>query len=140
MSNKNSNESAVSLHSKHLEDADTKSTSFFSAKAQTSVDLRRLDREPYSYSVHLIDLDTQLTLVFIAGARQFVENHFANTTIGRIRLLVDATFRRVQHLVEKNSQVRHLVEIVKSLFFDQTSYSTERRIFQMSLIIKKRKS
>ena len=67
-SNKNSNESAVSLHSKHLEDADTKSTSFFSAKAQTSADLRRLDREPYSYSVHLIDLDTQLTLVFIAYA------------------------------------------------------------------------
>ena len=47
---------------------DTKSTSFFSAKAQTSADLRRLDREPYSYSVHLIDLDTQLTLVFIAYA------------------------------------------------------------------------
>ena len=57
-----------SLHSKHLEDADTKSTSFFSAKAQTPADLRRLDREPYSYSVHLIDLDTQLTLVFIAYA------------------------------------------------------------------------
>ena len=67
-SNKNSNESAVSLHSKHLEDADTKSTSFFSAKAQTSGDLRRLDREPFSYSVHLIDLETQLTLVFIAYA------------------------------------------------------------------------
>ena len=39
------------------------------------------------------------------GARQFVENHFADTTIGRIRLLVDATFRQVRHLVEKNSQV-----------------------------------
>ena len=74
------------------------------------------------------------------GARQFVENHFADTTIGRIRLLVDATIRRVRHMVEKNSQVRHLVEIVKSLFFDQTSYSTERRIYQMSLVIKKRKS
>ena len=75
-----------------------------------------------------------------AGARQFVENHFADTTNSRIRLLVDATFRRVRHLVEKNSLVRHSVEIVKSLFFDQTSYSTERRIYQMSLIIKKRKS
>ena len=74
------------------------------------------------------------------GARQFVENHFADTTIGRIRLLVDATFRQVRHLVEKNSQVRHSVEIVKSLFFDQTSYSTERRIYQMFLIIKKGKS
>ena len=74
------------------------------------------------------------------GARQFVENHFADTTIGRIRLLVDATFRQVRHLVEKNSQVRHSVEIVKSLFFDQTSYSTERRIYQMLLIIKKGKS
>ena len=50
-------------------------------------------------------------------ARQFVENHFADTTIGRIRLLVDATFRQERHLVEKNSQVRHSVEIVKSLFF-----------------------
>ena len=74
------------------------------------------------------------------GARQFVENHFADTTIGRIRLLVDATFRQVRHLVEKNSQVRHSVEIVKSLFFDQTSYSTVRRIYQVLLIIKKRKS
>ena len=75
----------------------------------------------------------------IVGARQFVENHFADMTIGRIRLLVDATFRRVRHLVENNSQVRHSVEIVKSLFFDQTSYSTEHRIYQMSLIIKKKK-
>ena len=64
-------------------------------------------------------------------ARQFVENHFADTTIGRIRLLVDATFRQERHLIEKNSQVRHSVEIVKSLFFDQTSYSTERQIYQM---------
>ena len=47
------------------------------------------------------------------------------------------TFRQVRHLVEKNSQVRHSVEIVKPLFFDQTSYSTERRIHQMLLIIKK---
>ena len=61
------------------------------------------------------------------GARQFVENHFADTTFGRIRLLVDATFGRVRHLFEKkNGQVRHLIEIVKSLFFDQTSYSTQR--------------
>ena len=37
----------------------------------------------------------------LSGARQFVENHFADMTIGRIRLLVDATFRRVRHLVEK---------------------------------------
>ena len=37
----------------------------------------------------------------ILGARQFVENHFADMTIGRIRLLVNTTFRRVQHLVEK---------------------------------------
>ena len=36
-----------------------------------------------------------------SGARQFVENHFADTTIGRTRLLVDATFRQVRHLVEK---------------------------------------
>ena len=78
--------------------------------------------------------------ILLEGARQFVENHFADTTIGRIRLLVDATVRQVRHLVEKTSQVRHSVEIVKSLFFDQTSYSTERRIYQMSLIIKKRKS
>ena len=48
--------------------------------------------------------------LYIWGARQFVENHFADTTIGRIRLLVDATFRQVRHLVEKNSQVRHSVE------------------------------
>ena len=51
------------------------------------------------------------------GARQFVENHFADMTIGRIRLLVDATFRRVRHLVEKNSQVRHSVEIVMSTLY-----------------------
>ena len=70
------------------------------------------------------------------GTRQFVENHFADTTIGHIRLLVDATFHRVRHLVEKDSQVRHLVEIVKSLFFDQPLNLTERRIYQMSLIIK----
>ena len=74
------------------------------------------------------------------GARRFVENHFADTTIGRIRLLVDATFRRVRHLVEKNSQVRHSVEIVKSLFFDQTSYLMEHRIYQMSLIFKKKEN
>ena len=76
-------------------------------------------------------------LISEINSSQFVENHFAHTTIGRVRLLVDATFRRVRHLVEKNSQVRHSVEIVKSLFFDQMSYSTERRIYQMLLIIKK---
>ena len=40
-------------------------------------------------------------------------------------------------MVEKNSQVRHLVEIVKSLFFDQTSYSTECRIDLISWCINK---
>ena len=55
----------------------------------------------------------------LVGARQFIENHFADTTIGCIRLLVDATFRRVLHLVEKISQVRHSVEIVKTFFFRQ---------------------
>ena len=59
---------AVSLHSKHLEDADRKSTSFFFLQK-----LRRLRicagwAESLSYSVHLIDLGTQLTLVFIAYA------------------------------------------------------------------------
>ena len=57
------------------------------------------------------------------GARQFVENHFADTTIGRIRLLVDATVRRVRHLVEKTSQVRHSVEIVKSLHYKHSNIS-----------------
>ena len=46
-------------------------------------------------------------------ARHFVENHFADTT-----LLVDATFRRVRHFVEKkNSQVQRSVEIVSHFFF-----------------------
>ena len=49
-----------------------------------------------------------------SGAQQFDEYHLANTTTGGIRLLIDATFHRVRHLVEKNSQVRHSVEIVKS--------------------------
>ena len=87
-------------------------------------------------SVYLLEDES----LFLVGARQFVENHFADTTIGRIRLLVDATFRLVRHMVEKNSQVRHLVENVKSLFFDQTSYSTERRIYQISLVIKKKEN
>ena len=46
------------------------------------------------------------------GARHFVESHFVGTTFGRIRLLVDVTFRRVRHSVEKNIQVRHFVEMV----------------------------
>ena len=75
--------------------------------------------------------------MIILGARQFIENHFAYTTIGRIRQLVHATFRRVRQMVEKNSQVRHSVEIVKSLFFDQTSYSTKCRIDQISWCINK---
>ena len=54
---------------------------------------------------------------------------FVDTTIGRILLLVGATFRGVRHLVEKNSQVRHSVQIVKSLFFDQMLYSKERCIY-----------
>ena len=70
------------------------------------------------------------------GARQFVENHFADTTIGRIRLLVDATFRRVRHLAEKNSQVRHSVEIVKSLFFDRT-YRKCIEVQQQACIVQK---
>ena len=38
------------------------------------------------------------------GARHFVESHFVGTTFGRIRLLVDVTFRRVRHSVEKISR------------------------------------
>ena len=41
--------------------------------------------------------------------------HFVGTTFGCIRLLVDVTFRRVRHSVEKNSQVRHSVEMVNSI-------------------------
>ena len=37
-------------------------------------------------------------------ARHFVESHFVGTTFGRIRLLVDVTFRRVRHSVEKVSR------------------------------------
>ena len=61
-------------------------------------------------------------------------DNWSHTTFGQCDVSLSTTFGR------KNSQVRHLVEIVKSLFFDQTSYSTKRRIYQMSLIIKKRKS
>ena len=67
-SNKNSNESAVSLHSKHLEDADTKSTSFFSTKAQTSRICAGWTESHIATQYNLIDLDMQLTLVFIAYA------------------------------------------------------------------------
>ena len=49
------------------------------------------------------------------GARHFVESHFVGTTSGRIRLLVDVTSRQVRHSVEKNSQVRHSVEMVNSI-------------------------
>ena len=38
------------------------------------------------------------------GARHFVESHIVGTTFGRIRLLVDVTFRRVRHSVEKISR------------------------------------
>ena len=99
-----------------------------------------IDQYGYGYEYNIGDKIGWLVGTRYGGARQFVENHFADTTIGRIRLLVDATFRLVRHMVEKNSQVRHLVENVKSLFFDQTSYSKERRIYQISLVIKKRKS
>ena len=67
----------------------------------------------------------------------------SSKTISPIRQSVANDFWTMRHFAEydiwskKNSQVRHSVEIVKSLFFDQTSYSTERRIYQMSLIIKK---
>ena len=43
-------------------------------------------------------------------------------------------------MVEKNSQVRHSVEIVKSLFFDQTSYSTECRTDLISWCMIKKKT
>ena len=92
----------------------------------------------YPIIVNLRDMlyTDQLASLLMRGARQFVENHFADTTIVSIRLLVDATFRRVRRLVEKISHVRHSVEIV-SLFFDQTSYSTQHRMDQMPWIIKK---
>ena len=38
-------------------------------------------------------------VIWIVGARQFVENHFVDMTIGR--LFVDVTFRRARRLVEK---------------------------------------
>ena len=50
----------------------------------------------------------------MTGARQFTENHFAVTTFGRIRLLVDGTFRQVQH---KSKQLFFSVQIS----FDQIS-------------------
>ena len=37
----------------------------------------------------------------VSGARHSVESHFVGTTFGRIRLLVDMTFRRVRPSVEK---------------------------------------
>ena len=70
------------------------------------------------------------------GARQLVENHFDDTTIGHIRLLVDTTFRRVQHLVENNSQVRHSVElsavglVISVFLFDLILY-VHSTIFQL---------
>ena len=42
-----------------------------------------------------------LVPMVLPGARHFVESHFVGTTFGRIRLLVDVTFRRVRHSVEK---------------------------------------
>ena len=58
-----------------------------------------------------------LTCIFQVGARHFVERHFVGTTFGRIRLLVDVTFRQVRHSVEKNNQVRHSIELVNSIIF-----------------------
>ena len=49
------------------------------------------------------------------GARQFVENHFADTTIGRIRLLVNATFRQVRHLVENKKCHKHVTNAPKGI-------------------------
>ena len=75
------------------------------------------------------------------GARQFVEDHFADTTIGLIRLLVDATFRRVhvRRLVEKTSQVQHSVEIVSH--FVLTKRHTQRNVASIKChgLFKKRK-
>ena len=51
-----------------------------------------------------------LLFVHFMRARQFVENHFVDMTVGRIRLLVGAIFRRVRKL-------RHSVEIVSSTIF-----------------------
>ena len=61
-------------------------------------------------------------------------DNWSHTTSGRCDISLSTTFGR------KNSQVRHLVEIVNSLFFNQTSYSMEFRIYQMSLIIKKKEN
>ena len=49
---------------------------------------------------------TTYLLLNIAGAQHLVENHFADTA-----------FRLLRRLVEKNSQVRHLVEIVTFQFY-----------------------
>ena len=42
--------------------------------------------------------------MLVRGARHFVESHFVGTTFGRIRLLVDVTFRRVQHSVDSRKK------------------------------------
>ena len=64
----------------------------------------------------LVFLGWTSTKLGYMGARQFVENYFVDTTIGRIWLLVNATFLKVRHFVEKISQVRHSVEIVNHFF------------------------
>ena len=55
-----------------------------------------------------------------SGARHFVESHFVGTTFGRIRLLVDVTFRRVQHSVEKNARYDIPSKWSTQLFFNKT--------------------
>ena len=40
----------------------------------------------------------------LPGVRHFVESHFVGTTFGGIRFLVDLTFSRVRHSVEKNAR------------------------------------
>ena len=54
-------------------------------------------------------------------AQHFVESHFVGTTFGRIRRLVEVIFHRVRHSVEKNSQVRHSVEMVNSIILNKTT-------------------
>ena len=69
------------------------------------------------------------------------KSHFVGTTFGPIRLLVDVTFRRVCHSVEKNSQVRHSVEEQMFSLFDtflmlSHAFSFQSRISYAALMIK----
>ena len=75
--------------------------------------------------------------VGLLGARQFVENHFANWshTTWSMR-------RSVKYDLWSKKLVRYdiLLKMSSFFFFDQTSYSMQCGIDQMSWIIKKRKS